>query len=478
MADNATEAKRLERHRLMTESPLSKVIPVLAVPMIISMLVDSVYNLADTYFVSQLGMNATAAVGVNDSLMHVMMSLAMGFGMGAASSISRLLGAKDHDEASRTATTALFTAMAVGLLFAAVSYCFLEKLVIMLGATDTCKAYAMDYARYILLACPITCGNQVFSNLLRSDGSTRLAAVGQGFGCVLNCILDPIFIRGLGLGVAGAAMATALSKVMSFIILSRPFITGKSIVEVKLRFFTPRWRIYREIARMGIPSFLRSSLMTFSSILINNLAGNYGDHVLAAISVGNKCHRFVASAVMGFGMGFQPVAGYCYGAKRYKRIFGAFWYSLMVSCIVAVIAGGLLCIFSRQLVGVFTTSDAVEVVELGSWMIRVLCYTVPLHLFVMLTGGIYQSLGHALGSTILNLSRQLIFLIPAVIIFNWLFGQYGLASALAASDVASMIAGVPMFIYIYRTVMKEKEAYLLTLPEDRREEARAYTEGK
>ncbi len=483
MAKNAKEPvspeqARLERHRMMTEDPLSKVVPTIAVPMIISMLVESIYNIADTYFVSQLGMSATAAVGINDSLMHIMMSLAMGFGMGASSSISRLLGAKNHEEASRTGTTALFTAMGVGIVFSIIAYCFLDPFILVLGATESSKVYAMDYATYILLAAPFTCANQVLSSLLRSDGSTRLAAVGQGIGCVINCILDPIFIMGLRLGVAGAAIATGLSKVISFVVLAWPFIRKKSIVEVKWSYFTPRWRIYREIARMGIPSFLRSSLLTVSSVIINNLAGNYGDHVLAAISVGNKCHRFVASAVLGFGMGFQPVAGYCYGAKRYRRVFEAFWYSLKLGCGVAIVVGGALVIFSRQLVGVFTTNEATDVIELGSWMIRVLSYTLPFHLFVMLAGGIYQALGRAVGSTILNLSRQLIFLIPSVFICNALFHEVGLASAQAVSDAASMLAGVPMFILIYRSVMKEEKDYIASLPEDQREAALAYAEGR
>ncbi len=457
MSDSLNESRSI-RHRKMTEDPLGKVIPAIAVPMIISMLVEAVYNLADTYFVSGLGMAATAAVGVNDSLMHLMMSLSMGFGMGASSYISRLLGAKDHETASRAGTTTLFTGMLFGLGFAIICYIFMEPLVMLLGSTETSKHYSIDYATYILAAAPITAANTIFSQLLRSDGSTKYAAVGQGVGCVINCVLDPIFINNFGLEVAGAAIATSISKVFSFIILAIPFIRKQSMIEIKLSYFTPKWYIYKEVARMGIPSFLRSSLMSISTILMNNIAGGYGDHALAAISVGGKCMRFVASAVMGFGMGFQPVAGYCWGARKYDRVLQAFWFALKIGIVCSVIVGSIMAIFAEQLVELFA-EDSPEVIALGAYMVRMQIYVLPLHLFVMLAGGIYQALGHATGSTILNLSRQLIFLLPSIVICSWLGGEYGLAASQAVADVAGMIIGVPMFMHIRKIILNAKAQY-------------------
>ncbi len=461
MSDVLSES-RAARHKKMTEDPLGKVIPSIAVPMIISMLVDAIYNLADTCFVSGLGMASTAAVGVNDSLMHLMMSLSMGFGMGASSYISRLLGAKDHETASRAGTTTLFTGMLFGLGFAIICYIFMEPLVMLLGSTESSKQYSIDYATYILAAAPITAANTILSQLLRSDGSTRYSAFGQGIGCVINCVLDPIFINNFGLEVAGAAIATSISKVFSFIMLAIPFIRKQSMVEIKFSYFTPKWYIYKEVARMGIPSFLRSSLMSISTVLMNNIAGGYGDYALAAISVGGKCMRFVASAVMGFGMGFQPVAGYCYGAKKYDRVLESFWFSMKIGIASAIVVGSLMVIFADQLIELFA-ADSPDVVALGAFMVRTQVYVLPLHLFVMLAGGIYQALGHATGSTILNLSRQLIFLLPSIVICSWLFGEYGLAASQAVADVAGMIIGVPMFIHIRNMIRKEKAAYEASL---------------
>lgn len=460
---DSLENQRAARHKLMTEAPLAKVIPTIAVPMILSMLIESIYNLADTYFVSQLGMAATAAVGVNDSLMHLMMSISMGFGAGASSYISRLLGAKDYDSASRAGTTALYTAMLFGAAFAVVCYIFMGPFISLLGATATSKPYAIDYATYILIGAPITAANMVLGELLRSEGSSKLSAVGQGVGCIVNCALDPLFINTFGLGVAGAAIATTLSKVVSLIVLVVPFIKKKSLIEIKFKFFTPKWSIYREIAKMGIPSFLRSSLMTFSSILTNNLAGGYGDYALAAISVGNKCMRLVGTAVMGFGMGFQPVAGYCYGAKKYERVLKAFWFTVFLGCCGALIVGSAIVIFAPQIVGIFTTADATDVIELGTFMVRLNIFALPFHMFVMVAAGIYQALGHALGSTILNLSRSVIFLVPSILIMSAIAGVQGLASAQAVADLIGMIVGIPMFLHIRKQLLKEEAAYKASL---------------
>ena len=465
MAQQDPQTLREARHKMMTEDPLGKVIPTLAIPMIISMLVDAVYNLADTYFVSQLGQAATAAVGVNDSLMHLIMSISMGFGMGASSYISRLLGAKEHEKASKVGTTTLFTVAIVGIIFAVVCLLNLERLVVGLGATETSKHYAEDYATYILMAAPITCSNMVMSQLLRSDGSTKLSDIGQGLGCAVNIILDPIFINVLGLEVAGAAMATAISKCCSFVLLGRPFLLKKSVIEIKLRNFTPRWSIYKEIGRMGIPSFLRSSLMTFSSILLNRTARELGgDMLLAAISVGSKCMRFVATAVMGFGMGFQPVAGYCYGAKKYDRCLQSFWFSFRIGVISCAIVGSIMCIFSHQLVGIFTTSEMpaeniAYIQRLGSLLIRTQIYALPAHLFAMLVGGVYQALGKATGSAIINLSRSFLFLIPSIVICAKLWADVGLAQSQAVADWMGLIAAVPMFFVIKHMLAKEKAAH-------------------
>ena len=284
MANEAVMKQREARRKMMLEDPIAKVIPILSIPTVISMLIDSFYNLADTFFVSQIGKYATAAVGVNDSLMLLVRAIAMGFGMGAASYISRLLGAKRDEEASKVGTTSLFSAMGFSVVFAIIGFIFMSPLVTLLGSTENSREYTMQYAQIILISAPITAGEVVLSQLLRSEGSTKYSMFGMVSGCVLNIALDPLFIFVFNWGVRGAALATALSKVVSFTVLLIPFIKQKTVLEIKFKLFSPKWEIYKEVAKMGIPTLLRTSLLSVSTIVTNNIAGGYDDATLAAVS--------------------------------------------------------------------------------------------------------------------------------------------------------------------------------------------------
>ncbi len=459
------QSSRDARREMMLEHSIAKVIPVIAFPMVVSMLIDSFYNLADTFFVSKLGTAATAAVGVNDSLMGILRSVSFGIGMGASSYISRLLGAEKDEEAYETGNVAFFTAIGVSIVLGVIGLIFMEPLVTLLGATESAKQYSMDYAMFILMAAPFTAMDVVLSQLLRSEGSTTYSMIGMLSGCILNIILDPIFIYTFNWGVGGAAAATALSKVVSASVLLYPYLKKKTILEISPKLFKPTKRIYIEIARMGIPSFLRSSLLNVSTVITNNIAGGFSDAALAAISVANKCTRFIGSAIIGFGQGFQPVAGYCWGAKNYKRVKSAFWFTTLLGAVVSVVLGGIMIIFSRQLVGAFAAEGENDIIDIGSFMVRAQCFMLPLHMWVMVISGLFQALGKATGAAVLSLSRQVICLIPCVIILSEVFGVYGLASAQAVSDALSMLIAAPMLIRILKEIQslikqQEKEEAL------------------
>ncbi len=453
MAADKIAQNRAERRRMMLEEPVGKVVTIIAIPMIVSMLVDSFYNIADTYFVSQLGKAATAAVGVNDSMSHFIRACAMGFGIGASSYMSRLLGAKKDEEACRVANTTLFTSMIFLSVLAVLAFVFVDPLVSLLGATVSAKPYAMSYARFILLSVPFTAGEVCLSHTLRAEGSTRYSMIGMVSGCVVNVALDPLFIHTFGLEVAGAAIATSISKVVSFCVLLWPFLRKKTMLELRFSYFTPKWSIYREVARMGIPTFLRASLMSISSVVTNNFAGSFGDSALAAVSVANKCTRLVGSAIMGFGQGFQPVAGYCWGAKRYHRVARSFWVCTMIGAAMALVIGGAMALFSPQLVAVFAADDA-EIIRLGTLMIRTQCATMFAHVWVMIINGLFQALGRALPAAVLGLSRQAICLIPAVIVLSLLVGVNGLAVSQAVADLLSMAIAIPMVVKISRELKR------------------------
>ena len=470
-------AARAARRKMMLESPIYKVIPIIAVPMVISALIDSFYNLADTYFVSQLGTAATAAVGINNSLMHLIRAVGMGFGMGAASYSSRLLGARKYDEASSVVSTSLFTSIGFITIISAVVFIFREQAVSIMGATASSRQYSIDYANYILLAAPFTVINVVLSQALRAEGSTSYSMMGLVSGCIVNLVLDPIFITELGYGVAGAAIATAISKVISTIVLMIPYLRHKSLHSIALKHFTPKAQIYYEIARMGIPTFLRSSLMAVAFIITNKFAGGYGDSALAAVSVCNRVMIFIGSMVMGLGQGFQPVAGYCYGAKKYRRVRSAFWITSFYGLILCVLLGTGLFILAPKIVGLFTADDA-EIISVGTYMVRIQCIVLPFHVWVMIINGVFQAMGRAVNAAILGLARQAICFIPSVIVMNVLFGLQGMIHAQPIADIMSLMIALPML----SVVMKELNQLALTetdsAPEEEYSEEISETERK
>lgn len=447
--DTNIEANRAERHRMMLEDSLYKVIPLIAIPMIISMLIDSLYNLADTFFVSQIGTAATAAVGVNDALLHIFRSICFGFAMGSVSSISRLLGAKKEDEASRVATTTVYTAMGIISIVALICFIFVDPLVTLLGAAEESKPYAMEYARFILISAPFTAGEVTISRALRAEGSSTYSMIGMVGGCVINILLDPLFINVLSWGVAGAAIATTISKIISLGILCIPFVRKKTILELKPRYFSPSLNIYKEIARMGIPSFLRSSMMSVAAIVMNNVAVGFGVTALAAVSVAGKCTRLVGAGIMGFGQALQPIAGYCYGAKDYRRTWESYQKCSLIGIVSCIILGSIMIIAAPAMMKMFTTDDK-SIITYGSLMIRSQCVTLFSFIWTMILDSLFLALGRPIESGIIGLSRQVICLIPALLIIPRIWGLDGLCVTQAAADLMAFALALPFAFKIKR----------------------------
>ena len=455
--DEKQALARERRRNMMLQEPMLRVIPKVAIPMVISSLIDSIYNLVDTLFVSQLGVHATAAVAVNDSLMQILRAVSMGFAMGAASYISRLLGAKEDKRASCVGSSTLFIGVAFSLLFGLVCLLFRSTIVDIMGVTKEAKQYSMQYAFWILLAAPFTTAEMIQNQLLRSEGSTHFAMIGMVSGCILNIGLDPLFINVFGWGVAGAAGATALSKVVSAAVLALPFIRHTTMLEIGLKNFKPDKADAAEVARMGVPAFLRMSLLSLGGIVTNNIAKAFGSAVLAGISVANKMYRLVASAIMGFSQGFGPVAGFCYGARKYKRVREAYFTTFGIGAAVACFLGAIMFIFSRGIISWFNSEANETMYVIGSLKIRANCLVLIPHIAVMITSNLYQSLGRPMGNLVLSMSRQLLFLIPLLITLPKLFpliglpAEYGLAVSQAGSDLLSFLfLALPLAIYMLR----------------------------
>ena len=431
------------RKNMMLLEPLPKVITKMAVPSIISFLITSIYNLADTYFVSSLGTNATAAVSVNASLDQIIMMAGSMLAVGAASYIARLLGARQEEKADRVISTAFFLAMGFGAVVMVLGITFMKPMVRLLGATDTCEQYSIQYATYVLLVAPFMAGNFVMNQCLRSEGSAMRSMFGMGFGGILNCILDPIFIFGLNLGVAGASMATAISKLVSFAILVFPYVTRKSLLHLSIRNFRPTASILWQVASVGSSSLFRNGLAVVSAIVLNNIAGGISDSVLAGVGVTNRIMMFPFGIILGFGTGFQPVAGFNWGAKRYDRVEESYRFAARTAVVGAAVMGVLLAVFAEPLITLFAKTDP-EMQAVGALAIRLQCLALPAHSWVAVVNMLCAGLGKALGAVLLSTSRQGSCFLPIVYPMTMLGGANGVAAVQAVADVLSISLAVPL----------------------------------
>lgn len=452
--------KQDRRKTMMLADPLPRLIAKMALPSIISFLITSVYNLADTFFVHYLGTNATAAVSVNSSLDQIIMMAGSMLAVGAASYVSRLLGAREDEKASRVLSTAFFLAAGFGLVVMLVGISFMQPIVRILGATDTCEQYAMEYATYVLLVAPFMAMNFVMNQCLRSEGSALLSMIGMGFGGILNCFLDPIFIFTLNMGVAGASLATAISKLVSFAILVFPYLTHRSVLRLSIRKFHPCRDIISQIVTVGSSSMFRSGLAVISAIVLNNIAGSISDSVLAGIGVSTKVMMFPFSIILGFGTGFQPVAGFNWGARRYDRVMDSYRFAARAAVVGAVAMGLTLGIFADQTILLFAGADpAME--EIGALCIRLQCVALPVHAWVAVVNMLCAGLGKAKGALLLSTARQGTCFLPIVYPISRIWSAYGVASVQAVADILTLLLAVPLARAVKRQIQDAASAQAL-----------------
>ena len=435
----------------MLNEPISRIIPKMAVPTIIAFLINSIYSLADTYFVSSLGTNATAAVSVNSSLDQLIMMCGSMLAMGANSYIARLLGQGDDKKASQVLSTAFFTAFGLGAALLVFGTMFMTPMVRLLGATPTCEEYSIQYATYVLMAAPFMACNFVMNQCLRSEGSATLSMVGMGFGGILNCVLDPIFIFGLNMGVAGASLATAISKLVSFVILIFPYITKRSLLHLSIRNYHPTKDIIAKVVSVGSSSMFRSGLAVVAAIMLNDIAGNISDSVLAGIGVSTKIMMFPFSIILGFGNGFQPVAGFNWGAKRYDRVAESYRFSSRVALFGSLVMAAAIGLFADQLIVLFAGPD-MEMRKIGAFCIVSQCIALPIHAWVAIVNMLCVGLGNAKGALLLSTARQGSCFIPIVHLMAFMFAAYGVASVQAVADLLTMILAVPLAVSMTKKI--------------------------
>ena len=404
--------------RRMTETPIPQLVLSLAAPTILSMLITSIYNLADTFFVGQISTSASGAVGVVSSLMAIIQALGFMLGHGAGTIISRSLGSRDTTAATRFASTSFFTALVFGVVLAVAGLGTLPHFMMLLGSTETILPHACAYARPILIAAPLMISSLVMNNILRYEGKASFAMIGLVTGGVLNIALDPLFMFVFGLGTAGAGIATALSQSISFCILLSMFLRGKTV------------------SRQGLNSI--------GSMLLNVAARSYGDAAVAGMSIVSRIFLFIISVAIGVGQGLQPVASFNYGARKYRRVRQAAIFTIEAAFCMLVVLVGLCWVNGDALIRLFRDDPAVTAVALPAFHYQ--CLAMLLHPIIVVANMTFQSVGASGRATFLACCRQGVFFIPLILILPRTHGLFGVEICQPIADVLTFLVSLPFLI--------------------------------
>ena len=410
--DNAQEQK----FQRMTQTPVKKLVCQLAVPTIISMLVTSFYNMADTFFVGMLqNASATAGVGIVYPLMAIIQAVGFFFGHGSGNYISRARGAHDNEDAQKMAATGFFSALIAGFVIMAVGLIGLNPLSYMLGATETTLPYVRDYMRFILIGAPYMTASLVLNNQMRYQANAIYAMLGIVSGAVINIGLDPLLIFTFDMGVGGAALATIISQFVGFILLWIGTHRGGTIT-IRLKNFHPTPRHYLTILNGGTPSLLRQGLGSVATICLTFAARPYGDVAIAGMTIVARIMQFANSCLIGFGQGFQPVCGFNYGAKLYARVREAFWFCVRLSTVVLIGLAIVGAVLAHPIVAIFL--DDADVIRIGTDALRWQCLTFPFAAWTTMCNMMTQTTGKAVRASFLAMARQGLFFVPTVLILS------------------------------------------------------------
>lgn len=448
------EEQRQQKFDRMTKTPIPRLIGELAVPTIISMLVTSFYNMADTFFVGKINTSATAAVGIVFPMMAMIQAFGFFCGHGSGNYISRQLGAHNFEDASKMSATGFVTAFVLGLGILVVGFLFTDPLLHIMGSTETILPYARSYMRIILIGAPYMTASLVLNNQLRFQGSAFYSMIGITTGAVLNIVLDPLFIFVLDMGVAGAALATIISQFVSFCLLIAGTFRGGNL-RLNLKDFSPSLKYYQNIVKGGAPSLFRQGLGSFATVCLNLMAGPYGDAAIAAMSIVTRISQFAASVVIGFGQGFQPVCGFNYGAKLFKRVQEGFWFCVKFCTSVLLVAAVCGWIFSPNLIGIFLKTDPL-VIEYGSQALRLQALTFPLVGWITIANMMLQTIGKTVKASLLAMSRQFLFFVPVILTLPGFLGILGVQLSQPIADFCSFLLAVLLSISVLREMSHEQ----------------------
>ncbi|MBE6548061.1 MAG: MATE family efflux transporter [Ruminococcaceae bacterium] len=441
------------QYEKMVNTPIPKLVISLGIPTTISMLVTSIYNMADSYFVSEIGVSAGGATSVVFGLMSIIQAFGFMFGHGSGSKISRLLGARKNDEATTYASTGFFISLFTGIIIALFGFALFEPMLRLFGSTDTILPYAKDYAKYILLAAPAMTASCVLNNILRYEGKAALAMIGLTSGGILNMLLDPLFIWGFDMGIAGAGLATALSQVVSFCILLSVFLAKRTQSRVSIRHFTLNLTVIGNIVMTGLPSLARQGLNSVSTMLLNAQAKVFGDVAIAAMGYVARTSQFVFCVGLGIGQGFQPVSAYNYGAKKYSRVRKSALFTLFFGAAFIGLIAGVCFAIAPRIIALFGNEP--EVIKIGGFALRIYCASLLFVPISVVTNMLFQSIGKNIPALILSVLQNGLAFIPLITLLPRKLGLLGIQLSQPLAYVISAAVCLPCLII-----------FLKSLPED------------
>lgn len=439
--------ERNNKMELLGNAPIPKALMALGIPIMIGMLINALYNLVDAYFVGGLGESQMGAISIVFPLGQVVVGLGLMFGNGAASYLSRLLGRGDKDTANKVASTALYSSVLVGAIIIILATIFLKPILTLLGATDTIMPYALTYARIYVVSCIFNVFNVTMNNIVTSEGAAKTTMCALLLGAILNIGLDPIFIYVLEMGVAGAAIATAVSQFVSTLVYLNYVLRKKSAFTFSVREFAPTKQMMAEILKIGVPTLTFQLLTSLSIALINRAANGYGDAVIAGMGAVTRVTSMGTLVVFGFLKGFQPIAGFSYGAKKFDRLQEAIKTSILWSTIFCVIVGLLMAVFSTQIISQFTDGN-VEMISVGQKSLIANGFSFMLFGFYTVYSSLFLALGKGTAGFILGACRQGICFVPVILILPVLWGLNGILYAQPIADVISAVITIFMALHL------------------------------
>ena len=448
--------KKNSKLELLGSAPIPKALVSLGIPIMIGMLINALYNLVDAYFVGGLGESPMGAISIVFPLGQVVVGLGLMFGNGAASYLSRLLGRDDKDTANKVASTALYSSVIIGAILIIIATIFLRPILTLLGATDTIMPYALTYARIYIISCIFNVFNVTMNNIVASEGAAKTTMCALLLGAIINIGLDPLFIYTFNMGVAGAAIATAISQFVSTLVYLSYVFRKKSAFTFSIKAFEPTKQIFIEILKIGVPTLTFQLLTSLSIALINRAANGYGDSVIAGMGTVTRITSMGTLVVFGFLKGFQPIAGFSYGAKNFKRLHEAIKTSILWSTIFCVIVGGLVFLFSTQIITQFANgNEAMILVGKRSLMANGLSFF--LFGFYTVYSSLFLALGKGTAGFVLGACRQGICFVPVIFLLPIIWGMNGILYAQPIADILSVIIAVFMALNLHKQLSKEEQ---------------------